>query len=305
MRIRSPSLHELHAFAAAARHGSFSKAAEELCVTQGAVSRAIARLEEHLGQTFFIRQARGIELTASGRGYLDLVGPALQTLESAAIAQRVPAATTRLRLSVAPTLAIKWLIPRLADWQALQPQITLSLAPYQHEDDFSSPDIDAWLRPGEDDWPSGMAAEYIVGREIVAICHPKDLRGRNALREPADLLSRPLLYHTNYPNNWRVWLDAVGVSGRQLSPSADFEQVSMLVQAVMAGLGVAIVQRCLIDEELSTGRIAIPFDKPVAIKRGYMLCTRRASHSNRALQQLNQWLKAQAAGAPRTATIVS
>lgn len=295
MRIRSPSLHELHAFASAARHGSFSKAAEDLCVTQGAISRAIARLEEHLGQTFFIRQARGIELTASGRTYLDLVGPALQTLESAAIAQRVPAATTRLRLSVAPTLAIKWLIPRLADWQALHPHITLSLAPYQHDEDFSSPDIDAWLRPGESDWPKGIAAEYIVGREIVAICHPKELRGRHPLREPADLLSRPLLYHTNYPNNWRVWLDAVGVNHVTLTPSADFEQVSMLVQAVMAGLGVAIVQRCLIDEELSNGRIAIPFDHPISIKRGYMLCTRRASHSNRALQQLHQWLKAQAA----------
>ena len=268
-------------------------------MTQGAISRAIARLEEHLGQTFFLRQARGIELTPSGRAYLDLVGPALQTLESAAIAQRVPAATKRLRLSVAPTLAIKWLIPRLADWQALHPEITLSLAPYQHDEDFSSPDIDAWLRPGENDWPKGIAADYIVGREIVAICHPKELRGRYPLREPADLLSRPLLYHTNYPNNWRDWLNAMGVNDKPLTPSADFEQVSMLVQAVMAGLGVAIVQRCLIDEELSNGRIAIPFDRPIAIKRGYMLCTRRASQSNRALQQLHQWLKAQAASHPK------
>lgn len=296
MRIRSPSLHELHAFAAAARLGSFSKAAEDLCVTQGAISRAIGRLEEQLGQTFFVRQARGIALTASGRAYLSLIGPALQTLESAAVAQRSPQATTKLRLSVAPTLAANWLIPKLADWQAQHPQISLSLAAFQHDEDFSNADIDAWLRPGTGGFPSGIAAEYIVGREIVAICHPKELRGRHALREPIDLLSRPLLFNTNYEENWRIWLDAVGLSAEAIKPSADFEQVSMLVQAVVAGLGVAVVQRCLIDDELGSGRIAIPFENQVALKAGYMLCTRRASHSNRALQLLLQWLKAQGQG---------
>ncbi len=294
MRIRSPSLHELHAFAAAARLGSFSKAAEDLCVTQGAISRAIAHLEEQLGQTFFVRKARGIELTTRGRDYLSLIAPALQTLESAAIAQRSPDEPTRLRLSVPPTLATKWLIPKLADWQALHPQISLSLAPSQHEEDFSDPDVDAWLRPTSGAFPNGIAAEYIVGRELVAICHPKELRGRNALIQPIDLLSRPLLCNTNYQHNWRLWLDAVGLSSQEIKPSADFEQVSMLVQAVVAGLGVAVVQRCLIDDELSSGRIAMPFDDKVAFTQGYTLCTRRASQSNRALQHLLHWLKAQA-----------
>ncbi|MCV2368422.1 LysR substrate-binding domain-containing protein [Roseateles oligotrophus] len=294
MRIRSPSLHELHAFAAAARLGSFSKAAEELCVTQGAISRAIAHLEAQLGHTFFVRRARGIELTTRGRDYLGLIGPALQTLESAAIAQRSPDEPTRLRVSVPPTLAAKWLIPKLADWQALHPQISLSLAPSQHEEDFSNADIDAWLRPSGGGFPNGIDAEYIVGREIVAICHPKDLRGRNALTQPVDLLSRPLLCNTNYQHNWRIWLDAADLGEQEFKPSADFEQVSMLVQAVMAGLGVAVVQRCLIDDELNSGRIVIPFEDKVAFTVGYMLCTRRASHSNRALQQLGQWLKTQA-----------
>lgn len=294
MRIRSPSLHELHAFAAAARLGSFSKAAEDLCVTQGAISRAIAHLEEQLGQTFFVRHARGIELTPRGRDYLGLIRPALQTLESAATLQRSPDAPTRLRLSVPPTLAAKWLIPRLPNWQALHPQITLSLAPSPYAEDFGDPDIDAWLRPSASGFPSSIATDYIVGREIVAICHPKDLRGSTALSEPADLLTRPLLCNTNYQHNWHIWLDAVGLTGQQIKPSADFEQVTMLVQAVAAGLGVAVVQRCLIDDELGAGRIAIPFENKVAYTVGYMLCTRRASASNRALQQLHLWLKAQA-----------
>jgi LysR family glycine cleavage system transcriptional activator len=294
MRIRSPSLHELHAFAAAARLGSFSKAAEDLCVTQGAISRAIGHLEEQLGQTFFVRRSRGIELTARGRDYLSQIGAALQTLESAASAQRSPDIPSRLRLAVPPTLAAKWLIPRLADWQALHPQISLSLAPSQYEEDFSNADIDAWLRPSGGGFPNGIDAEYIVGREIVAICHPKDLQGSDALSEPLDLLTRPLLCNTNYQQNWRIWLDAVGLSEHEFKPSADFEQVSMLVQAVVAGLGVAVVQRCLIDDELSAGRIAMPFEGKVAFTVGYMLCTRRASQSNRALQQLLQWLKAQA-----------
>ncbi len=133
-----------------------------------------------------------------------------------------------------------------------------------------------------------------MGREIVAICHPQELRGRQALRQPADLLSRPLLFHSNYPENWRLWLQAAGLPEAQPRPSADFEQVAMLVQAVMAGLGVAVVQRCLIDEELAAGRIAIPFERPVLLERGYMLCTRRSSQSQRALNQLRQWLLAQA-----------
>lgn len=292
MRIRSPSLHELHAFAATARLGSFSKAAELLCVTQGAVSRAVARLEEHLGQSLLLRQPRGNELTQVGRSYLELIEPALQTLESAAVAQRAAEGPTRLRISVAPTLATKWLIPRLPDWQALHPRIALSLAPYRRDEDFGDPDVDAWLRPGEDLWPAAVTAEYIVGRDIVPICRPQELRGRQALREPADLLSRPLLYHSNYPDNWRQWLEAVGVQGAQLKPSADFEQVAMLVQAVVSGLGVAVVQRCLIDDELAAGRIVVPFEQPVQISRGYMLCTRRASQSQRALRSLRQWLLA-------------
>lgn len=298
MRIRSPSLHELHAFAATARYGSFSKAAEQLCVTQGAISRAVAKLEEHLGRTLIVRQARGAELTPAGRDYLDLIEPALQSLEAAAMAQRAPQAATRLRMSVAPTLATKWLIPRLPDWQARHPQFALQLVPYQRDEDFAAADIDAWLRPGESQWPNGIEAEYIVGHEIVPICRPQDLRGRQPLREPADLLAKPLLFHTNYPDNWRAWFEAVGVTPDELRPAADFEQVAMLVQAVMAGLGVAVVQRCLIDDELESGRIVIPFERRVSISRGYMLCTRRAAHSNRGLQLLREWLLTQGRQSP-------
>lgn len=294
MRIRSPSLHELHAFAAAARLGSFSKAAEDLCVTQGAISRAIAHLEAQLGQTFFLRKPRGIELTTRGRDYLSVIAPALQTLESAANAQRSPDEATRLRLSVPPSLAAKWLIPKLGNWQALHPQIALSLAPAGYEEDFSDPDIDAWLRPSSSGFPSGIETEYIVGKELVAICHPNELRGDKALVQPIDLLSRPLLCNTNYQNNWRLWLDAAGLAKQEFKPSADFEQVMMLIQAVVAGLGVAVVQRCLIDDELNSGRIAMPFEDKVAFTVGYTLCIRRASQSKRALRQLLEWLKAQA-----------
>ncbi|MDN3922472.1 LysR substrate-binding domain-containing protein [Roseateles violae] len=300
MRIHSPSLHELHAFAAAARHGSFSKAAEQLCVTQGAISRALRKLEEELGQTLFVRQARGAELTTAGREYLAQIEPALQSLEAAALAQRAPLAPTRLRLSVAPTLASQWLIPRLPDWQARHPQIALALVPYQREEDFGAAEVDAWLRPAEAHWPNGIVADYIVGRAIVPICRPQDIAAEPPLREPADLLARPLLFHTHYPDHWRAWLAAVGVEPERLdtlAASADFEQVAMLVQGVLAGLGVAVVQRCLIDDELASGRIVIPFARPVEVGGGYMLCTRRAAQSSRALRQLREWLLEQGAAA--------
>ena len=296
MRIHSPSLPELHAFATAARLGSFSQAADELSVTQGAISRAIARLEEHLGIALFAREGRRSVLTRAGADYLQAVAPSIATIESATLAVRTRRSPRQLRLSVAPTLFSHWLIPRLPDFHARHPGIALSFAPYRRDDPLSAPEIDAWIRVGRSDWPAGIAADYLVGRELVPICRPADLQGPQAIHTPADLLARPLLFHTNYPDNWERWFAATGCPHGPLVPAADFDQVSLLVQAVMAGLGVAVVQRALVEPELAAGRIAVAVPHTVTLDRGYNLCVPTHRAANPAVGSLRAWLLAQAAG---------
>ncbi|HWI83872.1 LysR substrate-binding domain-containing protein [Ramlibacter sp.] len=295
MRIRSPSIAELHALAAAARHGNFSRAAAELCVTQGAISRSIARLEEHLGQPVFRRQGRHSVLTQAGQAYLDAVGPALQAIEAATVQAQSRQAPADLRVSVTPTLFSHWLIPRLPDFRRRHPGIGLSFAPYRRDDGMDAADVHAWLRGGSAPWPRHIRAHYVVGRELVPICRPEDAAG---LATPQDLLARPLLFHTNYPDNWAHWFRSVGCEPRGLQPAADFELVSLLVQAVIAGLGVAVVQRCLVEDELAAGRIAAPIATPVLNTRGYHLCHAARLERMPALVAFREWLLGPAAQAP-------
>lgn len=296
MRLHSPSLSELHAFATAARLGSFTRAAEQLHVTQGAISRAIARLEEHLGVALFVREGRHRVLTRDGRRYLDAVVAPLASIESASQALRRQHAARALRLSVPPTLFSHWLIPRLPDFSARHAEVTLSFAPYQRDDPMTAADIDAWIRVGGTGWPAGIAADYLIGREIEPICRPQDLTGAGAIRTPADLLTRPLLFHTHYPDTWAHWFTQVGCPHGPLAPAADFDQVGLLAQAVMAGLGVAVVPRCLIEAELAAGRIAIALqqDPPVSVARGYHLCRPLDRPAHPGLNTLREWLLAQA-----------
>ncbi|WP_027016186.1 LysR substrate-binding domain-containing protein [Comamonas composti] len=295
MRMHSPSISELHAFAAAARLGSYSLAARELYVTQGGISRAIARLEEHLGQALFERQGRSNQLTAAGRDYLACVEPALQRIEAASSALRRGHGKPQLRLSVTPTLFSHWLIPRLPAFSAVHPGIALSFAPYRRDDPLTAPEIDAWLRVGSLPWPSHVQADYVIGRDLVPICHPRDLQGPKALRSSADVLVRPLLAHTNYPGNWSRWAAAQGLEDACPAPTADFETVGLLVQAVAAGLGLAVVQRCLVQDDLDAGRVALALDAPVNIERGYFLCRPVVRAPSRSFEQFRDWLLAQAA----------
>lgn len=302
MRIQSPSLSELHAFAAAARLGNFSLAADALHVTQGAISRAIARLEEHLGQALFMREGRRSVLSGAGQDYLEAIAPSIAAIEAATVAVRSRHSGRRLRVSVTPTLFSHWLIPRLPDFSARHPGITLSFAPYRRDDPLTAPDIDAWIRIGTGQWPRHISADYVAGRELVPICRPADLQGRGALRTPQDLLARPLLFHTNYPDNWACWFRGVGCAHPPLTPAADFELVSLLVQAVIAGLGVAVVQRCLVEEDLAAGRIAIAVDQPVTLDRGYYLCYPTSRAPSPAQADFRQWLLSQKETHPRAAT---
>lgn len=294
MRLHSPSMSELHAFMTAARLGSFTLAAEALCVTQGAVSRAIARLEAHFGQPLMRRNAHGLTLTATGRKLYDGGLAPLQAIEALSAELRADDRRLRLTLSSVPTLASAWLVPRLPDFHRRHPDIQLSFAAYRRNEDFSGATPDASILSGvAGQWP-GWQADYVIGREMIAICSPARLAARQAAGlwdSPAGLLGEPLLYHSNGMDNWGRWFEAAGVRRDNPKLANGFEQVSILVRAVMADMGIAVLQRCLVQDDLQAGRVAAPFpDLRIAIARGYHLCAPPQRRDHYALACFREWL---------------
>lgn len=292
MKIHSPSMSELHAFATAAKLGSFTRAAEELCVTQGAISRAVARLEDHFGTPLITRSVNGLTLTPAGRRLLDGIVAPLDTIERLSRELRMPAQANLLSLSVVPTLASVWLIPRLPDFHRLHPEIRVEFAPYRRNEDFSGDTPHAAILSGIPGNRPGLRCDYVIGREVVVICHPARLQARRAAgqwRSPQELLAEPLISHANAPDNWREWFMSVGEEGA--TPSGPrMDQVSIIVRAVMADMGVAVLQRCLVQEEIAAGRVAVPFDIPVSLRHGYILCSPERYEDHPALAAFREWL---------------
>ncbi|TFZ01513.1 LysR substrate-binding domain-containing protein [Ramlibacter rhizophilus] len=297
MPIRSPSLVELHAFLAVARTGSFRRAADALSVTQAAVSRAVQRLESELGVHVFERSGAGVSLTSAGLELRRRTEKHVLALEDAALALRRSADRLGLRVSVAPSIGTLWLLPRLPDFHARHPEVGLEFRQYHHEEDFQREDVDLWIalkaRAGQR-WPRHIAADYLVGRDIVAVCAPSRARG---LRSADQLLAQPLLYHSNYPDNWALWARAVGA---QLPPrwrGTGFDLVLNLVEAARAGMGVAVVQRCMVEADLAEGRLRMPVPGSASTGRGYYLCRRRAQAAHPAGERFVAWLREQAGAA--------
>lgn len=295
MALRSPSLVELHAFVAVARTGSFRKAADRLFVTQAAVSRAVLRLEEQLGVDVLTRSGAGVRLTDAGAQLLRRVEKPLATLEQAAADLQRRPDRLRLRLSVVTSLGNLWLMPRLEDFRARHPDVELEFRQYHHDEDFRRDDVDLWiaLKPQRGQaWPRQIAARYLIGREIVAVCAP-GMAAR--IRSAADLVRQPLLYHSNYPDNWHLWAQASGVSLPPGWGGTGFDLVMNLIGAARSGMGVAVVQKCMVEGDLAAGRLAMPVAGAASTGRGYFLCRRRSLGAHPAVERFSEWVMAQAA----------
>ena len=291
MKVRSPSLSELHAFVAAARTGSFTEAATALSVTQVAISRAMMRLEQRVGCTLLHRSASGVFLTERGKRYFDDVCGALGELETAADRLRGNGrAREPLRLCVIPSLNTRWLIPRLVQFREQHPYVELIFKTYLVDDDFTRPDIDCWIQTRNTStqrWPRHVKASYLVGREIVPVCHPSVAP---QILDVPSLLEHPLLHHANYPGNWAIWLRAAGWPDIPAPLGTGFDLVSGIIEAVVSGLGVAVVQRCLVERELREGRLVAPFQVSASTGRGYYLCVSKSAPRTAALESFEAWL---------------
>jgi LysR family transcriptional regulator, glycine cleavage system transcriptional activator len=288
-----PPTQLLRAFVCTARHGSVAVAAEELHVTPGAVSKQLGELERWVGIALFERLKKRLHLTPAGQRYQAQIEPLLKQIEAATLELLGGAAPTgALVLSTMPTFGAKWLFPRLPAFRALYPQIELRFMPYVKGYDFDDPALDCAIRYGEGPWP-GACADYIVGHETTVIAPPR-LPEALALNTPADVARHTLLRHVTTPQAWADWCRQHQVEGVNAFAGPELDMVSNLVSAVQAGLGLALVPRCLVVDEIASGSVSEPFAERTWRRTGYSLCYPQAKASMPALQCFRQWLLAEA-----------
>ena len=293
MPRRLPSLNALKAFEAAARHESFTQAAQELCVTQGAVSHQVKALEAELGCRLFTREHRRLVITSAGQGYLAVVRDAFDRLASGTedLLQRHRAGV--LTVSVSPNFASEWLVHRLGRFTEQHPTIDLRVAATLQHIDFAREDFDLAIRHGDGDWP-GLHVTRLCVEELFPVCSPALTRGRNALRSPADL-KRYTLLHVNERRDWAAWLEAAKVSDVDVSRGPVFNQASMAIDAAIDGQGVALARSALAAWDLGSGRLVRPFALALKVPYAYWIVCPRANATLPKIATFRDWLLAEAA----------
>ncbi len=265
---RLPPLNALRAFEAAARHLSFTKAANELFVTQAAVSHQIKALEEWFGFLLFRRQARALLLTDEAQAYLPAVRDAFDNLDSAtARLLRLDQAGT-LNISVSASFAAAWLVPKLGRFADAYPEIDVRISANDLVVDFDQEEVDVAIRYGQGDW-SNVIAERFMEEDIFVVCSPKLVEGPHPLRTPMDLEHHTML-HDQMREDWRMWLEAKGLD-IESRRSLGISNSSMVIQAAIDGLGVALGRSVLVADDLATGRLVKPFDDAIHAEFAYYI----------------------------------
>jgi LysR family glycine cleavage system transcriptional activator len=255
---RLPPLKALPAFEQAASHLSFSAAARELNLTHGAISRQMKSLETHLGVRLFRRLNRRLELTDAGAAFLPAARTALDVVEASAARLSAGTRAGPLVVSCLPTFMMRWLIPRLYDFNARHPAIDVRLSASSAAVDFAREGVDVAIRMGAPPWPDGIEAHPFMNEEIGPVCSPALAEGRR-LRQPADLRHHTLLHTETRADAWTDWLARSKTATIDASKGQRFEHFYFLLEAAVAGLGVAVAPRPLVMEDLKLGRLVAPF----------------------------------------------
>lgn len=261
---RLPPLKSLPAFEEAARLLSFSAAARELNLTHGAISRQMKSLETHLGVRLFRRLGRRLELTEAGTAFLPSARSALDGLEASAA--RLSAASRQGPLVIAclPTFMMRWLIPRLYDFNARHPSVEVRLSASSEPIDFARQGVDVAIRIGAPPWPDGIEAHAFMNEEIGPVCSPALLKNGKI-----DLPGHPRLHTETRPDAWADWWARSGTVAIDASREQRFEHFFFLLEAAAAGLGVAVAPRPLVRDDLKLGRLVAPFG---FVKSGRRYC---------------------------------
>ncbi len=288
MRRKIPSTTALVCFEAAARHESFTKASVELSLTQGAVCRQIASLEDFLGVELFRRSKRGVKLTEAGLSYSRRVATQLDAVERDTLSVMGQQGSNVLELAVVPTFGTQWLLPRLKHFQALHPDITVNLTNRTRPFLFADTEFDAAIYFGDGDW-SGTQAHALMQEAPVPVCSPATLAGSATLS--CDELARmPLLQQTTRPYAWRQWFGSLGMNVSRDMTGPRYELFSMLAQAAMHDMGVALIPPFLITRELEEGRLQVCNPHALTSDKAYQLMIPERKVESASLQAFRDWL---------------
>ncbi|HTD06519.1 LysR substrate-binding domain-containing protein [Undibacterium sp.] len=303
MRKKIPSLNALTIFEAAARHQSFTRAAEEMALTQSAVCRQIAGLEEYLGLPLFARIKKRVILTPAGRQYAERIRVHIDRIERDTLelmAQQDGGGV--LELAVVPTFATQWLIPRLAEFNRQRPDITVNLHTRTDAFLFSESSFHAAIHSGNVAWP-GTAGDFLLNEgDTVPVCSPallqrfkqqsdKNFNAESSKVSPQDIAGLPLLHLTTRLNDWRSWFELHGHRNDVSAvKGARYELFTMLVSAAVAGLGIALIPRFMVQAELAAGALAIPLELSLSGTAGYYLAYPEEHASFAPLTVFREWL---------------
>ena len=254
--VSSLPLRALQIFEAAARHQNFTAAGRDLGITQSAVSRKISELEAILGAQLFHRSGPSLSLTRTGRSLAHRVSYALTDLHTACLDARSSPDTGVVTLSMLPSVAAKWLAPRLGQFASLHPQIDLRISASHSLVDFAAEGIDGAIRYGRGNWP-GLEATWLGSETVQPVCSPAALK-EFGISAPADLLSVPLI-HSDIAEDWAAWFAAAGMGDVPVPRGPAFGDDTAILQAVLAGQGIALGRSLLIADDLADGRLIAPF----------------------------------------------
>ncbi|WP_428623186.1 transcriptional regulator GcvA [Sedimenticola sp.] len=289
--MTSPPLNAIKTFECAARHLSFSLAADELHVTASAVSHQIKSLEAYLGVRLFRRQTRQIRLTPEGEAYLPAIRMGLEQINEATrrLMSRQDAV---IRINVAPAIAGGWLIPRLYDFYSTHAGVEIEITTSMRLVDFSRSDVDLAVRYGKGKWP-GLISHLLLQEELVLVCSPKLLEGDRGPKSATDLKHLPLLHVRPKITDWQEWFSAAGIEPLDLEKAIGFQSSPLMLDAVEAGLGYGIVSRHLIQQELASGRVVIPLEIHATGSNGYYLVYPESRNNDPKVALFRDWVLAQ------------
>jgi LysR family transcriptional regulator, glycine cleavage system transcriptional activator len=290
-----PPLRAIRYFEAAARHLSITKAAQELHVTHCAISHQIKGLEEWLGILLLSRLKRRIALTDAGQAYVPYVRSvreALDRLASGTRWLRDIEGVRSLTVSVSPSFAARWLVPRLGSFHRSHPEIEFRIVATQRLIDFDREDVDIAIRHGSGTWP-GLRADLLIAERFVPVCTPRLLRTGKSPKKPEDVVHHTLLYDMNWPDLWPRWFEAAGLRLSRRQRRLSFSNSDLMLQAALDGVGVALAQIALAGDDLAAGRLAKPFDMELTGSDGYFVVSPVGRADNLPAAAFREWLFAE------------
>lgn len=288
MNTRLPPLNALKAFEAAARHLSFTRASEELFVTQAAVSHQIKSLEEFLGMKLFLRKNRTLLLTEEGQSYYLDIKEIFASLYEATKRLHAMGAKGSITVALPPSFAVQWLVPKLADFSAKQPDIDVRIKAVDFDDGFLTDDVDLAIYYGKGRW-SGLHADKLYSEYLTPVCSPMLLQGDKPLEALDDLKHHQLL-HDSSREIWKTWIRHFNVLGVNVNQGPIFSHTMLILQAAALGQGIALVDSDLARPEIALGRLVCPFEERLVTQKAYYLVCHESHMELGKIQAFKDWL---------------